>query len=132
MKKTVKNLLIAQNYSDAAKGIEVYKYELHFKQIEEIIESGINSYETNESLYKYKDHYLKKAFASAKKENIKIYFDRNECALYFEFPFGQCSFHSFMGESKFSKNVEVVEKWEWSGKENTRRLLQENYLNRNM
>ncbi len=128
MKKTIKNLLIAQTYSDVAKGIGFYEGILHFKQIEKILESDISYRETTELFYKYKDHYLKKAFVSSLKEKIHIYFDKNECALYFEFPFGQCSFHTFMDESKFTKNVKVVEKWEWSGKENTRKLLNENYL----
>lgn len=124
---TIKNCLIAQNYSDAAKSVTIYKEDLHFKEIEKIRSKDIDLREINNLLYYEKDNYLKKAFISAEKENVNIFYDEIEGVLYFEFLFGQCSFHTFMDEKKFPKNVKVVEEYKWSGKDNTRKLLMDNY-----
>ena len=129
MQKTIKNCLIAQNYSDAAKGINVYDDELHYKQIQKIMDTA-NDYESmRDALYDEKTKYIQKACRSAKAENIEVIFD--ECIIYFEFSFGQVSFHLFLFDNdliNFFKNTKVkFASHKWSGLTNSRKLLNDNY-----
>lgn len=127
MEKTIKNLLIAQEYSDAAKDRDMLSdSDLHYKQIKNIINTFSDYYRITDKLYLKKSIYLKKAMQSAKKENISVYYDYNECCLYFEMPFGQCSFHLF-DDQYIVKNVIVLENYKWSGLTNTGKLLRNNY-----
>ena len=130
--KTVKNLLIAQVYSDAAKFIYIDENDPHYHKVEKIRNTADGYEKMINELYSQKDVYLKKAFMSALKESVPVYFDDPEGVLYFEFPFGQCSFHTFMNiynNYSFPKNVEITEMHTWSGLENTRKLLRDYYAN---
>ena len=124
--KTLKNCLIAQNYSDSAKGI-IYKTQLHYKQIDKIIDQSSNYRDQKEKLYLEKCYFIRKAIISAKKENVKVYYDEYEGVIYFEFGFGQVSYHLY-DESwlKELKNV-IIEEHKWSGLTNSRFLLENEY-----
>jgi len=125
--RTVKNCLIAQNYSDAAKGIEIYPHELNYRQIEAIRDNSMLGYEGMvQKLYDCKSDYIQKAIKSAKGEKVPVFYCSNENCIYFEFPFGQVSFHIDEWRVNYP-NVNKVEGYKWSGLTNSRDLLVENY-----
>lgn len=119
-------LLIAQNYSSAAKREYMDETDLHYKKINQIIEDAKDYDQMVEDLYYEKNVYLNKAMKSAKRAKIKVYYDENEQCLYFEMPYGQCSFHCF-DEFFITENVVITEDYAWSGLHNTRSLLLDNY-----
>lgn len=135
MKATIKNLLIAQHYSNEGKGLGIIgESDLHYKQIRKIQskheDSSIRSRYVNakEELYSEKCVFLNKAMKSAKKEKIRVVYDLNEGCIYFEMPFGQCSFHLFE-DSCLTDSVEVIEDYQWNGLKNTHDLLQKAFNN---
>lgn len=134
IKNVIKYCLIAQNYSDAAKGITIYNDELHCKQIEKILYNDNLSYnEIKNDLYYYKNLYLVKAVKVAKKAKIDVYLDEDEKGyevLYFEFPFGQVSFHFYDDYwlNQLPNNV-IKEKHKWNELKNTRDILLKAYKN---
>ena len=130
---TIRNCLIAQNYSDSAKGIEMYDYELHYKQINKIWSNNrLSFFQMKDLLYEDKNKFIERAISSAKKTNIKIIIGLDEKGynvIYFEFPFGQVSFHLMIDEDKLDvllkkyKNIIYNENYKWSGFTNSMSLL---------
>ena len=127
MKNTVKNLLIAQEYSNAAKDIQrIGEKNLHYKKIHKIADNSISYNAMVCDLYWEKTTYISKALKSAKREKIEVIYDDCEGCLYFEFNFGQCSFH-IKCESILTENVKIISDYEWSGLHNTGELLEKSY-----
>lgn len=130
MKNTLRNCLIAQNCSDAAKQIRVDEGELHYEEIAEIIDTYDDWREIRDNLYGEKGWYIREAITSAIEENIDFTYDIEEGCIYFEFPFGQVSFHvseSWIKSSKEYEKIKIVDNYQWSGLHNSRDLLISNF-----
>lgn len=113
MKTTIKHLLIAQEYSDVAKGFDyTLGHYLHFRKIDKIVEQSQTSDQVKDRLYTEKAVYLNKAMKSASKNKIQVVYDPNEGCIYFEMPFGQVSFHLF-DDCWLTENVQIIEDYEW-------------------
>ena len=104
---TASLLLKAQSFSDQAKAerFETLQNKLYMQKTQCIIE----------------------ACKLAKNERIFVAYDTIEECIYFEMPFGQCSFHFFY-EDWLPDNVVVLNGYTWNGKDNTRELLMKTTL----
>ena len=112
-----KHLKMAQRNSDKAK--EEYGYYGN--------RNLVNTY------YYIKMEAIKKAVNRAKKLRIKTIYDPIEEAIYFETPNGQVSFH-IKGERNnewAENNVENIEGYKWSGKENSDSIIDSYFDNEN-
>lgn len=120
MKKLLEYLRLAQFYSDAAKG------SIYFIESKSLMNAAKNK--SKDMLYLYKTDYLRRAAKRACAIGQKPYYDIENSCIYFELPNGQVSFHVYDTEEIISSYC-TCETHEWSGKEDSRFIINE-YFNK--